>query len=534
MALLEQVFSAYRRKVPHMLVFELEVFETDAATVRWTLAETQDRKDHTAACEHLRDLTKAGIAQSMHQIRLETRPGQRAVSEAGSDEGGAGGIVTMTESSRGGARLMVEAEADPGEADIALKLDLRLQCGPEGRMGAGAPAGTDRDVRLVTSTAMGAGTTRMIAVWTSPRSLSRQMQTAFLRAEMVPSLPLENTRLAALVERFTEPLATVVATAGTRNEPALETRVIRMKPEFFPMRIGFTSEAVLETLSYHGIAFPEGARVDYVNSVSLLVAKNAPGNLDAIQRFTEGMSSHLNKVVNVTLEIVEGDAHTMRGMVEKSRGVADHRALWSEVESLVELERVKLLRTARLEVRHGEKGWFAVGEECAEPERARGDMLSGRRARTTVHAVRLGSGNGVAKSSSGDGNKGGRNGSHAWILTAPSRLIGTWLEVAPVVNGPNMDVELEFEHHYAAPTGQAVKQGGTKNGNGNGNGNERDVEMTNYSRFRSSSSITARSGMIRLVGVWAAGDMSRTPGPATMQAAFLRVDMAWMKSGERS
>jgi hypothetical protein len=291
-----------------------------------------------------------------------------------------------------------------------------------------------------------------------------------------------------------------------------------MKPELCPSRTGFSSEALVQTLKYHGVSFPEGARVDHLLPVSMLVARNTARNLDTMQTFLEGTKAHLAKVANLTLEIVEGNANLMRSLMDRSRSVADHRDFWNEVESLAVEGRMRLLRTARLEVRHGEKGWFAAGKVCGRvpaPEMSPG---------TTARAIRSGEVEVVTDSSA----RGQRNGSAPPKFTAPARLIGTWLEVAPVINGTSMDLEVEIEHHYIASTEYTSRHGVAECLGGAGH------TLANYRRFRCSSSMAARPGMVRLVGVWSPEESISESPRSVMQAAFLRVDHAWARVAERS
>lgn len=521
LALLEQVFAAYRRKVPQMLVFELEVLEAAATLVRWSLAESQDRKDHSEVFSHLQMLANTGEVRSVRQIRLETRSGQRAVSESDFDE--AGGSAGAAAPLSRGARLVVEAEINPEEPDISLKIDFSFLSSTAGTNGNGETAEKVRQLRLVTSTMMGAGTSRLLAVCAPAHGQSGLMQAAFLRAEMVPLLPLENARLADCLERHAAvpPLA-AGAGDGAGAKSRMEVRVIRMKPELCPSRTGFSSEALVQTLKYHGVSFPDGARVDHLLPVSILVARNTPRNLDTMQTFLEGTKVQLAKVANLTLEIVEGETSLMRGFMGRSRNVADHRDFWKEVEALATEGRMRLLRTARLEVRHGEKGWFAAGNVSSPGPVSALEMSSGAAARTAPSVVRSGVVNrdGAAK--------GTRNGIHPPKFAAPARLIGTWLEVAPVISGNSMDVEVEIEHHYIASTEFPARHGVA------GYLSEAEHALASYRRFRCSSSLAARPGMVRLVGVWSPEESISDSGRSVMQAAFLRVDLAWARVEERS
>lgn len=541
MALLEPVFDAYKRKAPQMLLFELEVLEADADLIRLCLSETRNCKDHTEAFLSLRDLTELGEVKCVRQMRLETRPGQCAVSESDFDD--IAGFPQMNGSSlAGGTRLVVEADVDPDETDLDLKIDFSFQCSPEGANG--ATADKDRRARLVTTTMMGAGTTRILSVWTCPPShchchgngngngsshgaagAASRMQAAFLRADMVPALPLENARLAGIIEHhLSEPLpssshARVAESPDAKHR--MEVSIIRVKPDFSPSRTGFTSSAVMEVLKHKGISFPQGARADLIPAVSLLVARNTPRNLDAMQHFMEGMKATHAKVANVTMEIVEGDVVLMRDILDRSRSVADHRAVWEQVEALAIEGRMKLLRTVRLEVQHGEKGWFAAGRAGANAGN-RTEVLQETSGRTAASSVRVGTiGKGATILAK-------RNGAPSSRFTAPARLVGTWLEVSPTVSGPHMDVELEMEHHYAPALDHRVISGDT------GYRGDGEPARASCRKFRCRSSITARQGMVRLVGVWTPDESRLESARSVMQAAFLRVDLAWAKARHRS
>lgn len=435
---------------------------------------------------------------------------------------------------------MVEADVEPDETDLDLKIDFSFQCSPEGANG--ATVDKDRRARLVTTTVMGAGTTRILSVWTCPPDhfhghanghgngngngsshgtasvTTSRMQAAFLRADMVPALPLENTRLAGIIDYHLSEWSPSSSHVGVAEAPEakhrMEVSIICVRPDFSPSRTGFTSSAVMEVLKHRGISFPQGARVELIPAVSLLVARNTPRNLDALKHFMEGVKATHAKVANVTMEIVEGDAELMRGLLERSRHVADHRAVWDHVETLASEGRMKLLRTVRLEVQHGEKGWFAAGRAGANAG-SRAEMLQETGGRTVASSVRIGMiGKGAPVLAK-------RNGAPASKFTSPARLVGTWLEVSPTVSGPHMDVELEMEHHYATTLDRRVTSGDT------GYRGDGEPARASCRKFRCRSSITARQGMVRLVGVWTPDESRLESARPVMQAAFLRVDLAW-------
>jgi hypothetical protein len=352
------------------------------------------------------------------------------------------------------------------------------------------------------------------------------MQAAFLRADMVPALPLENARLAGIVDHHLSESLHSSSQAGVVAESPdakhrMEVSIIRVRPDFSPSRTGFTSSGVMEVLKHRGISFPQGARVELIPAVSLMVARNTPRNLDAMQHFMEGVKATHAKVANVTMEIVEGDMVLMRDLLDRSRSVADHRALWDQVEALAIEGHVKLLRTVRLEVQHGEKGWFAAGRAGANAG-SRTEMLQETGGRSAANSVRVGT---IGKGATVQAK---RNGALASRFTAPARLVGTWLEVSPTVSGPRMEMELEMEHHYAPALDHRVISGDT------GYRGDGEPARASCRKFRCRSSITARQGMVRLVGVWTPEESRLESARPVMQAAFLRVDLAWAKARHRS
>jgi hypothetical protein len=91
-----------------------------------------------------------------------------------------------------------------------------------------------------------------------------------------------------------------------------------------------------------------------------------------------------------------------------------------------------------------------------------------------------------------------------------------------------MDVELELEHHYAPALDHRVINGDL------GYRGDGEPARASCRKFRCRSSITARQGMVRLVGVWTPEESRLESARPVMQAAFLRVDLAWAKVRHRS
>ena len=526
-----------RHEIPSNLIFHLHIVQADAAEIRRIVAETSTLADHTAQWLRLKELAEKGQARLLHTLRIETRSGQRASVESGKQHTHAngleiddkGGIVFEWQQRMAGVRFEIDPALGPDgkTVDIDYSLEHHLAAPTErsetvsdvGKLGRIEVPMTDfHCAKLTTLITTVDGATKLLGVWKPQGNAELEkasvLEAAFLRADVVLDLHLENKTLLTMLRRFGDK-------ALPRPAENLEnmTHVLPegMKRKAFSVPPSFLAHAAAqsersekqETISSDTIAspiseterqnarakniftsvdipFPEEASVSLNARASMIMVVNTPEQLDAIDIFLDGGCYRLIRAIVPTLQIIQADGAILRKITEETSTLADHGEALRKLEELAVQGKAKVITTMLMETRSGQHGHIETVTERM----------------------------GLTEFSKSDAN-GEMN------ATLESKPVGTNLEIDSVLGpgGFTMDVTYALTHHYAPPS--VRKQGG------GGEDKTRRVEIatTDFHVVKLNSQMMLQKGMTRLIGLWKLEGTPEFDSKDLMQAAFLRVDM---------
>lgn len=434
-------------QVPKHLSWRMEIVEAASADVRAVLQQCRGRTEHG---KQLDELTAKGV--SITTMRGECNGGQQTTARQGSGfnqpvsyfTNASGQVQPETECAYSGLQL----ELDPviGEGGT-LDINCLFQywpTSPKARLAlltAGSAPKVEAewlDLPAFTtkfSSTYQSGETRLLGVWDlvtlgDPAKAGRS-QAAFLCTHAVRLLPLTNTSLESMLQKFGEAVLPTPDVASTSADPTLQlgmiVRCYRVPPDFVAMcsRNGvgpaasdpFAADALPvetrsvryktadEILKDQDIPFPPGSSAKFLLDSSELVVRNLPENLDLVETFFDGCIFEPTKMTQTSIEIIEADATLLRRLARESETLPDHSAALQTLEAEISAGKAKVLRTAWIETKGGQQAtWeniiltkttaeFSVGsatppaqpkkEGDAEPAPA---ISSARRSEICVHS----------------------------------------------------------------------------------------------------------------------------------------------------
>jgi hypothetical protein len=519
---IEATASEYGNRSPMTVAATLEIVEAEASIIRQALSKTSGKSDHTAVWRALRKLTEEGRATLRESLSLETRSGQRAWTQGGSERWyttgvkcDPGGRIESVRSDRNvGTTFTLEPVILPSlnNVDAAITVEHHLappvqRQEPAGRAGSRGEAHLDMTdfnlVRIHSDFTWASGAKRLVGVWTSQTSARSErgevMQAAFVGVKVVPLVMQVNKDLAGLLERHGAklppptgiPRQAVSPPAADLAAAGFVTRTFKVPGDFLmrfysigqsengsspkagddpfagpnPSGIAPRREVTIaDVLARHGIGSPEGSALSFIPSTSTLVARNTVENLDKLGEFIERIWDEEPKILSHTLYIVEGDGATLRRMSDEDRRAKD-AAAWKQAETLMNDGTLTLRNTVRLD---GCKQpvFFEYGTvRMSAPNLA--DLLPGKE------------------------------------LQFPTQVIGTRFKSDTMLGfkPATVDLEVALEHHFAPPSQHGVHVGKVA----------REEKLPR--------------GITKLVGLWKKEGTKELEGKDVMQAAFLRVDV---------
>lgn len=560
-----QFWSALRR-VPQTPVFQLEVVQSDAETILNMAQACATGGDHSEECRAMRQLVQKGEAKSVGSLRLETRSGQRTLSEAareclqasGATIDSSGRVELLRESRPVGIRLeldpILNREGHMVDVNFAFEFHYapptqRAEfAGHVGRLARIECPMTDYHTARVTSAiSIFGGTSRLLGIWKpegAPEfATGGIMQAAFLTADVIRLLPAENKDLATTLLRYADKAEAVPTPPNSPVRKLGES----MRLQRFDVPTDFLAAAApggaaappdpfapagknppawrptlsaMDVLKANGVGFPEGSLAVFDAATNQLIVTNTQDNLDQIDAFVSPFGCGRGPSgVAATLHIVEADGPSLRMLLQEHGAQADQTALWRDVEALVSAGTAKRLGAARLETSSGQRATFEAGEE----RMSAGGLKFGKLTTEADSAEPK-----VAESSASDPDRTAASkatppqpsDAHFMSISHEMHRAGTRLEIDPVIgpDGLTIDLNLSLEHHYAPPTVRPVPPAA--------NGETLVVAMpaTDFHMAKVTTAITLTSGMTKLIGVWTPEGAPKYEGKDVMQAAFLRVD----------
>jgi hypothetical protein len=273
--------------------------------------------------------------------------------------------------------------------------------------------------------------------------------------------------------------------------------------------------SVADILKSAGVPFPEGASANYLVSTHELVVRNTPENMTILEEWIERPTPAPRSIV-VTAQVVEADAGLLRRLAAENAPFADHRPAWEAVIQAVAGGTARVLRTASLPVRSGNRALCTAGRSHSHPTGASVRPLLSRDA---------------GSDDDGDGVGSGFISSGGPILAFDfdQRLVGFTFEVDPVIgpDGSMIDVNYHATYSYAAPARERPRTTGA-------DGAEiLDPGATSFHQAVSSGVMAILNGAVRMAGLWspAAGDDDGAARPGVLQALFIRAETVEVPAG---
>ncbi len=232
-----------------------------------------------------------------------------------------------------------------------------------------------------------------------------------------------------------------------------------------------------------GLALPKGGMVIF-DPGSLTLTARLPRIAHSSIHFTaKALQDRAPQFVAIDQTIFEAPSASVRSIIERAGGQADHRPLLEELEALVADGRGRVVSSGRMETKSGQR-------------------TSLRRAEELAFAVDL--------AVDADGRV---------EFTSDSQSAGTSWEIDPVigVDAATVDLNVALDHHYAAP--RKRQEPLTAMGAAS-----ISAAVTDTFNATVTTAITTMSGDAKLVGVWKPEGLAGA-APDVLHAAFLATDV---------
>lgn len=539
----------YLEFIPHLI-------EAPAERVRAAVAKASKEPDHVDILNELLGEVEAGNASLIFEGRLEVRSGQRAKIEQVVDRstpadlslGPDDEIAYTIDDVEEGTTLELDAVIGSDEQTVDVNIGLTHHYAPSTRrqlrfLEVGdtklSQAVTDTySASLSTQITMRDKRTKLIGVW-KPEMLPGDanpadvLHCAFLSAKVIRVLPLVNPVLeqyirdhgaavdpipegqpefeqvaeeipeGMIVRRFVIPPTFLNAGGGGGGSPVDPfSPAVEAEPTF---TIKATAKDILRAA---GIGFPEGSSANYLPQTSTLVIRNTPENIQLVEAYMMSLKGSVERTVPVTMHVIEGPAAEIQALLEQTRGLPDHTPTW---EKLQDNKAIRIVTTQWLECRSGQRAMVQAGRQFTYPVGA--GIAAGGKPETKAEGEAVEAGealtSGYAKGS------------------FETRLVGTRIEVDPVVgaDGQTIDMNFAVEYDYALPStsGEANREKGII---------ALDGPTSEFHQAEVSAGSIFRSGMMRMVSVWRPEPIQGREQNDVLQALFLGVDLVSVEEVE--
>ncbi len=568
--LIESLAQSFVQRVPHYLSFNTHLVEADEKVVEQIVKDAPAKADHKALWDKMEALIAQGQARHLGMFHLDTRSGQRSRISRGQQQLHADGFsmdnLGWFEVRKLSELVGTEFEIDPVMGPDGRTLDLNLSLKhhfspPTKRWEPAAQSGVKRiesqvtDLHIAhftTAITMHSGMTKLLGVWQptpAPEAArANVMQAAFLVGNIVPVLPLAESRIGEMLKTQGEKVEPTPARAKTLpNEglpPGMILRRFRVPPDFLssaadsggsPAADPFAAKAAprsesramrsvtaMDVLKIAGIPFPEGSSANFSAVSGELIVRNTPANTQMVADFVESLVKKVPMDIGITTHIVQADEALLRRLSTETSLVADHAAAWQTIVEAVAQGKAKILRTSWLETRSGQRAQITAGTEYMHNMDATiADAFHEQHSSASdVKSDNTGSKTEAKPAAQLPAST--YNGSHP-VLSSSCEMtpVGFRLEVDSVVgpDGHMVDLNFAIAHDNAPPTQHFEPAGGDDK--------VLRVESpsTDFHQSNLESSITLTSGSIRLLGTWKPEGPPEADAADLLQAAFIRVDV---------
>ncbi len=240
------------------------------------------------------------------------------------------------------------------------------------------------------------------------------------------------------------------------------TNVYDISPAFQnsgSMPVRGTAQKVLES---YGIVFGPGASVS-IGDGSQLIVRQMGEQMKLVEAVLDSINESVSRIINHRVEIYEMPGPQALAIQRSAEDQADHTGEWEAVLRLMGEGGVRLVTCATVLVYSGQRGKSINAQER--------------------HAF------------GGEGE-----------TVAEARLVGTILEVDPVLDGDDskVDIHLKLEHHTAPSTGG---------------------ESPEFHAKIIETSVVLIDGQVKLIGAWRPSGLPEHEKRGLMHLVFLKVDI---------
>lgn len=528
--------SARFASLNRVLRFHLRIIEADAPLLRQGVAEAVTLADHAAILSNLLAKIPTGESRVLEQAILETKSGQRASTQCGSDRSHLSelrvdktGQTTVTEATRtAGLNFVVDPVLHEDAETLSVTTNYeyhwspptdRIAPIPRSNLKAGSVMLTDFHVAAATiSLQMLSGSTVLLGVWAPQEEAKpphpQQLQAAFLTADVLtyPSKP--NPLLAEWLMKYGERLLPTPS-GEAPPPPGTIRRSFLIPSPFFgsiptseapspdqpfndPFGDGSPLKSPLEILQGLGVIFPKGSSTQILSSRPnfIILVSTTPTVMKQVSRVIhESIFGPGNMGLTFSLDIVQAERAFLEELASVGHSKYDQTTQWKLLNEAVQQQRATIEQTLFLRTISGQRVKLAAGTEFANLKE--------------IETQKPPDDNSTVPAS---------DPAEPLKLKATLRNVGVALELDPSIDEDkqNVHLSLQLDYDFAPPTIRPRSSNTPK---------ERALLAGNLElhRFSINTATILADGAVRMVGLWKPSGKSSVEGKDLLQAAFLQV-----------
>lgn len=343
------------RKLPQVVTYKLEVFESDMVVDGVLLDSLATSLDHGTYAAALRERVAKGQARQIAFLRGRGQSGETLKFEQAGDDDT--------------PRIKFEVTPTLSESDsVDVKFDLQVRDSPSPANRAD-PLQQSAVVKTLFTSQIGAS--RAVAMWKPAEDGSDVTCTAILVVDAYPLLAAKAERKETLKRQLDS--GKRPGTSEIKVPVGMELRTFPCPWNLFEYwdraskpqgvmdpfataseqpaeadRGSWQTRSVEEVLKLQGIRQPKGSRAYWHPPTARLVAINTSENLEMIQDFAEPTSWSAPITMVHDFLVVQGERTLMQSLAEETRGHADHSTEWRRMQSLLakgDIRRTGFLRS---------------------------------------------------------------------------------------------------------------------------------------------------------------------------------------------
>lgn len=518
-----EIVRGMTQRMPHGLAFTFHTIRAPSALMRPLVSQAEPTSDHRELLRVLRAAVDQGKAQCVDTSYIETRPGQRALSKAATEQpfisdfigipspksedktapppkkvGQARGPEFDTLSA--GTTIEIDPVVGPDGTTIDLIVAYKRTTAPlkERWLEFSDPAHSttyrlpfldSHEASIETAMILTDHGTQLLGVYRPSGVAEDVLEAVWVTAEVV------TTFREAKQSKPKEPKS--IQTAP--GDKTIYTRTFKVSPDFlspFPKMLNAgPADAIIqprptarEVLEAQGIPFPEGATVVDGNAATQLIVKNTAANLDLIEDYLSALDPLQSKNLTFTLHLFEAPGPLLRRLLAERGAIQDHRPMLEALRAAADVKQARNLSTLRLETKSGQRANASDGIE-----------------KPSISEVGIGD----------DGQP---------FINHEMRTLGPGMEVDPVIgpDGWTIDVNASLRTTTAAPEDYTLRYTDPPTGH------EITIPQFRFHSMETTTAVTLQDGNVKLLSVW------KPTGPAfdgqdVLQCALIEAHIVVVK-----